>query len=87
MGELKRIDWNALDPRNRAAMDEVSVTASATIRAHILSSAETHKAAGRPIYYRNSAGQMVKELPDGRRWVVRLDEQDREIELYELKAS
>lgn len=87
MGDPKAINWNALDPKDRAAMDEVSTTASATIGIYMLDSIKVHKTAGLPIYYRDAAGAMIKEMADGRRWVVHLDEHDCEVELYELKAS
>ena len=31
-----------------------------------------HKAAGNPIYYSNEKGQMIKELADGKKYLVKI---------------
>jgi hypothetical protein len=44
-----------------------------------------HLAMGRPIYFRDPKGRLVKQMPDGRRFAVRVSQDGEEVVLQQLE--
>jgi hypothetical protein len=72
MNALTKIDWNRLDLSTPERLHEFAVRIEAGGRAAVAEAIADHKAAGNPIYYGSDERPhaLVKELPDGRRFLV-----------------
>jgi hypothetical protein len=66
----KLIDWDRLDPADPNTVTEISLTATSVMSLALAEAGERHRKAGRPIFYLDDTGRLVKEMPDGRRIAV-----------------
>jgi hypothetical protein len=66
----KLIDWDRLDPADPNTVTEISSTATSVMSFALAEAGEQHRKAGRPIFYLDETGRLVKEMPDGRRIAV-----------------
>ena len=76
MNVLARIDWEHLDLSTPDRVHDFAVRIEAGGRAAVADAIADHKAAGNPIYYRADEAPyvLVKELADGRRFLVEVGE-------------
>ena len=81
MNAPRRIEWNELDLSTSERLHEFAVRIEEGGREAVAAAIADHKAAGNPIYYRSPDAPhvLVKELPDGRRFRIDVDEDGSEI--------
>jgi len=84
MAKQPSIDWRALDFSKPTTATDTTTAMALLARQAIAKAVQRHKARGQAVYFRNRAGQLIKELPDGRQVVIRLDAEDREEETNEV---
>jgi len=79
--------WYAVSSDDKAAFDRAIAAATERAQQAVLEAVAAHRRHGRPVYFVDAAGRLVKELPDGRRLEIQLDKNDREIEIAELAPA
>lgn len=79
--------WLSLDFANPSTASETTATITALAEQAIAEAIQLHRTSGAPIYFRNRAGQLIKEYPSGRLVVVRLNADDLEEETDELPVQ
>ena len=69
------VDFKDLDLSDLKKVDAFTRKFEQLFREGVLEEIGEHKASGNPIYYgdANQEGKLIKEMPDGRRYSVKID--------------